>query len=353
MLSLFRKSPRSITLANTGQRLTALPGETILQAALREGLRFPHSCRVGGCAACKCQLTQGRVKELTESAYVLSADELDSHYILACQSVPKTDIQISLPHFDSRSPNHRVQQYDAVVVAVRRLTHDISAVSLRLTQPVIFTAGQFANLRLPQFSTPQRAYSFAGTCPEGGTTELEFFIRHAPGGAVSPLFQRADVIGSPVEVDGPHGDFWLRPDDGAILAIAGGSGLAPLLSVLRQGLIERVSRPVTLLFGARSQRDLYCLDEINALAAQWAGPFEFIPVLSDEPADSGWDGLRGLVTQAIEGRISGDAQVYLCGPAPMIDAAVAECQKFSVRPTQIFFDKFSDSRDLAAQKIRA
>ncbi|WP_430460297.1 NADH:ubiquinone reductase (Na(+)-transporting) subunit F [Thalassolituus sp. LLYu03] len=353
MLSLFRKSPRSITLANTGQTLTAQPGETILQAALREGLRFPHSCRVGGCAACKCQLTQGKVKELTESAYVLSADDLDNHYILACQSVPKSDIQISLPHFDNRSPDHPVQQCEGTVAAVRELTHDIRAVTVQLSSPMTFTAGQYANLRLPLMSTPVRAYSFAATCPAGGTRELEFFIRHVPGGAVSPLFQSADVLGAAVEVDGPHGDFWLRPDDNAILAIAGGSGLAPLLSLLRQGVLEQVSRPVTLLFGARAQRDLYCLDEINELAEQWAGPFEFIPVLSDEPADSDWGGMRGLVTQAIEGRISGDAQVYLCGPAPMIDAAVAECQKFSVRPTQIFFDKFLDSRDLAAQKLRA
>lgn len=353
MLSLFRKSKRTITLSNTHQQIVAEPGETILQAALREGVRLPHSCRVGGCAACKCQLQHGRVKELTESAYVLSAEDLDNNYILTCQSVPKTDLTLAVPDWDNRSPDHPLQTVAGEIAAIRALTHDISAVRIRLAQPLTFTAGQYANLSLPALNSVSRAYSFAGTCAAAGADELEFFIRHVPGGELSPLFQSADMVGEPVQVEGPHGDFWLRPDDTPVLAIAGGSGLAPLLSVLRQGVAEGIRRPVTLLFGARSQQDLYCLAEIEQLANDWAGPFEFIPVLSDEPLTSDWTGMRGMVTQAIEGRISGDAQVYLCGPAPMIDAAISECQKFSVRPTQIFFDKFLDSRDLAAQKLRA
>ena len=350
MLSLFKKKPRQVTLGNTGQTFTAEPGETILQAALREGIRFPHSCRVGGCAACKCQLQTGKVKELTESAYVLSGEDLDNHYILACQSVPKSDVHIGIPNWDSRSPSHPVQTVRGQITDLEALTHDISAVRIRCEQPLQFTAGQYANLRLPTLEAPTRAYSFAGTCDEHGTTELEFFIRNIPGGALSPLLNHPEIVGEMVEVEGPHGDFWLRPDNTPILAIAGGSGLAPVLSILRQGLKEDCMRPVVLLFGARTQKDLYCLDDIQSLADQWHGTFEFIPVLSHEPELSDWIGERGLVTQAIERHISGDSQVYLCGPAPMIDAAIAECQKFSVRSTQIFFDKFLDSRDLATAK---
>ena len=347
MLSLFKKKARQVTLASTHQSFTAAPGETILQAALREGIRFPHSCRVGGCAACKCRLQQGKVKELTESAYVLSAEDLDNNYILACQSVPKSDLLLDIPHWDNRSPAHSLQTVSGVIQMIRPLTHDISALTITLDEPLTFTPGQYAQLSLSGTAAPARSYSFAGTCAAGGSTGLEFFIRHIPGGALSPLLQDSARIGSAVQVEGPLGDFWLRPDDTPIFAIAGGSGLAPLLSILRQGVAEQSRRPVTLLFGARTQQDLYCLDEIQQLVDDWAGPFEFVPVLSGEPDDSDWDGLRGWVTLAIEGRIAADSQVYLCGPAPMIDAAISECQKFSVRPHQIFFDKFLDSRDLS------
>ncbi len=347
MLSFFSKKARQVTLASTHQSFTAEAGETILQAALREGIRFPHSCRVGGCAACKCQLQQGKVKELTESAYVLSADDLDNNYILACQSVPKTDLLLNIPDWDDRSPDHPLQTVSGVISAVRALTHDISALTITLDKALTFTPGQYAQLSLTGINAPARSYSFAGTCAAGGSKELEFFIRHIPGGALSPLLQDSARIGSAVQVEGPLGDFWLRPDDTPIFAIAGGSGLAPLLSILRQGVAEQSRRPVTLLFGARTQQDLYCQDEIQQLVDDWAGPFEFVPVLSSEAKDSDWDGLRGWVTQAIEGRIAADSQVYLCGPAPMIDAAMSECQKFGVRPNRMFFDKFLDSRDLS------
>ncbi|MCA6064814.1 2Fe-2S iron-sulfur cluster-binding protein [Thalassolituus marinus] len=350
MLSLFRKKSRSITLDNTQQTLIAEPGETILQAALREGIRFPHSCRVGGCAACKCQLRKGQVKELTESAYVLNTEDLDNGYILACQSVPKSDVSISIPDWDERSPDHAVQKVSGMITGQRFLTHDITAITIELDQPLMFTAGQYAQLSLAGDQAPARAYSFAETCGEQGAKIIEFFIRSVEGGALSPRFRDPAIRGARVNIEGPYGDFWLRPDDTPIFAIAGGSGLAPLLSILRQGVAEQSTRPVTLLFGARTQADLYALDEISQLEALWAGPFEFIPVLSSEPEDSDWQGLRGWVTQAIEGRISGTSQVYLCGPAGMIDAAIEECQKFSVRPTQIFFDKFLDSRDLAVKE---
>lgn len=348
MLSLFRKKPKNITLASTGQQFVAAPGETILQAAVRAGIRFPHSCRVGGCAACKCQLEGGKVKELTESAYVLSGDDLDNNYILACQSVPKTDVKIGLPHWDARSPNHDVRHILGQVIQHQILTHDISAVTIRLDAPLEFTAGQYANIRLLGHDAPARSYSFANTQQSAKGLELEFYVRRVDGGALSPLLTSQQVLGEAVEIEGPLGDFWLRPDDTPILAIAGGSGLAPLISLLRQGIADGCQRPVTLLFGARQQRDLYAMEEIQRLSEQWQAPFEFVPVLSHEAEESSWLGYRGLVTEAIEGRIGGDTHVYLCGPAPMIDAAIAECQKFSVRPSQIFFDKFLDSRDVAA-----
>jgi NAD(P)H-flavin reductase len=156
-----------------------------------------------------------------------------------------------------------------------------------------------------------------------------------------------------VVVEGPYGEFYLRESGSQIYAIAGGSGLAPVRALLEQALNDKCNRPVVFVFGARTQKDLYCLDDFASLRAKWNADFTFIPVLSHEPEDSDWKGERGLVTQFIEKRIDPQAQVYMCGPPPMIDAAIAELERFSFRANDIFFDKFLDQSHTAAPEKKA
>lgn len=333
---------KSLTIDGIDTPIIVDKKETILSAALREGVRFPHSCRVGGCATCKCKLVSGKVKELTESAYILSEEELAQGYILACQAVPKTDVQIHVDHLDLDGPNRPILKAGGSVSAARKLTHDISAVTIKLDQPMAFAAGQYALLSVPGVIDEARSYSFANVPTAKGNDQIEFFIRHVPGGAMSTWAQQDDIVGAAVTVEGPFGDFYLREGDSPLICIAGGSGLAPIKSLLEDALNVKCRRNVVFLFGARTQQDLYCLDAIRRLDTEWAGTLTFVPVLNEEPQDSDWRGKRGLVTEYIKDYLVPGAQAYMCGPPPMLDAAEVELLNLGMAVDQIFSDKFLD-----------
>jgi NAD(P)H-flavin reductase/ferredoxin len=287
-------SPKRLTRLTTihinDQAVTALPKETVLQAALRNGIGFPNSCRVGGCGSCKCKLEDGKVKELTESGYLLSADEIDQGYILACQSVPQSDlrIEVDLARATERGISGRI-------VGQTKVTADTTRLSVQLEQPIPYKAGQFANVSIEGLPGVVRSYSFAAPSHRDGL--VSFFIRKVQGGQLSSLVNDDDVIGRNVRIDGPQGDFWMRGGDSPLLFVAGGSGLAPILAMLKEALAAGITRPATLLFGAREQKDLYALDEIDAIAKQWRGTFRFVPVLSAAQEDTSWNGERGFVTE--------------------------------------------------------
>jgi len=341
MFSFFKKNKKALTANINGQVIEVLPKETLLTAALRHDIEFPHSCRVGGCAACKCQLTEGKVKELTDVGYILSDDDLDNGYILACQSVPKTDIQVKLD-----TPTQPVSETQATVIAQNRLTHDITELVVRTEKPLSYQPGQFADLTLATLPKLARSYSFA-SAPEsqiqgqsGSRQELTFFVREVPGGQFSGAVNQQDLLGQNISVKGPLGDFWLRPAHNPIIMIAGGSGLAPIIAMLEAEVKESRHRPLLLLFGARSQQDLYALDTIADIKKQWTAAFEFMPVLSEEAQDSNWQGLTGLVTEYIEDSILPDSHAYLCGPPAMIDAAEVVLKQSGVKSEHIHADRF-------------
>ncbi|HNH50294.1 MAG TPA: fatty acid desaturase, partial [Myxococcota bacterium] len=162
--------------------------------------------------------------------------------------------------------------------------------------------------------------------------------RKVPEGRFSGRVNDQELSGEEVEVQGPLGDFFLRPADAPILMVAGGSGLAPLLAMLREA--EGVQRPVTLLFGARREADLYELEEIHALAARWKAPFLFVPVLSELPEGSLWAGERGLVTEKIVAFLQDGAHAYLCGPPAMVDRAESLLRERGILRSHIHADRF-------------
>jgi len=323
-----------------GRRVAVERKETLLDAALRGGVDFPNSCRVGGCASCKCQLVSGRVKELTESAYILSDEEVEQGYILACQSVPLSDISVKVeldrPALSRATSGH--------VTARHKLTHDITRLDVQLDQPMQYRAGQFTDLSIAALPGVRRSYSFATPAQQDG--KVSFFVRKVPGGRLSSLVNDTDVCGERVTLSGATGDFWLRPSNAPLLLVAGGSGLAPILALLQDALASGVSRSVTLLFGAREERDLYALEQINAIAAQWRGQFRFIPVLSEAGANASWRGARGLVTEHIPEALERGAHAYLCGPPGMIDSAVAQLRAQGVGSEHIHADRFLTQGDV-------
>ncbi len=326
MFDWLKAKPQEVTLVDDEgspqQTLTLEPKETVLDGALRHGIDFPYSCKVGGCATCKCQLVSGKVKELTDKSYLLSAEDLQANYILGCQSIPRSEVVV-------RMPEARGLTMPGSLGRVDWLTHDIAEVYLELERPVTYKPGQYASVAPTDNSLPPRCYSFAHAGDEGGDTTVSFFVRRIPGGNLSHWLTDETNLGKPVTLSSVSGECYLREAEMPMVCMAGGSGLSPIL-------------PLHLLFGARTQADLYYRDQLDALAQRWRAEFTFTPVLSHEPEDSDWTGERGWLADAITADNAGGRQVYLCGPPPMIDTSLEKLEALGVSSDQIYFDRFSD-----------
>jgi len=323
---------RQLTVQINEQAVGARPGETILQTAARSGIEIPNSCRVGACGTCKCRVVKGKVRELTETGYLLTADEMARGTILACQSVPRTDVSIEVEQ-TARGARRNVR---GRVAAQERVAHDITRLTVELEEPLAYRPGQHASLALDGHAGVSRTYSFA--TPASGDGRVVFYVRKVPGGQLSAVINDEALVGRGVEVEGPSGDFCLRPGESSLLLAAGGSGLAPILAILREALAAGCTRSVTLVFGAREPGDLYALGEIDELARAWRGSFRFVPVLSGAGLGSAWLGERGLATEKLAGLLEPGAQVYLCGPPSMVDSALAVVKAQGVPRERIHFD---------------
>lgn len=346
-----RKQAHFATVRPSGELIEIPRNKSLLQAALAQGVAFPHHCTVGTCGNCRCKLLGGEIRAVLDFSYTLSNEEIKDGYILACQTMLKGDIDIELDATDETIEPALI--YQGVVTKVKNLTHDIAEVSVELDRPIKFLAGQFADIILPEFDR-HRSYSFA-TCPTlEGTENLQFQVRLVPGGGYTEWLFAEDRTNTRVELRGPSGNFWLRKSQAPVLCVAGGSGMAPIKAILEDAQSKRINRPVTYLYGAREQRDLYCLEEMAVLKENWHDQFNFFPVLSEEDSDSGWQGKRGLVTDFLIDETAGfplaDAHVYLCGPPGMIDAALDKLASIGVKTSQIYYDKFLDARQLESNQ---
>jgi p-cymene methyl-monooxygenase electron transfer component len=342
--NLLHGATHTVTAAPSGRQFVVKRDQSILEAALALGIAFPHSCTVGTCGSCKCRLVSGKIREIQNFGYVLTAEELRDKVILACQAATKSDVTLDVPGLSDKALNP-AQDFSGTLIEAADLTHDIKRITLELDRPLQFDAGQYAHLTVPDV-LGARAYSFAMPPRAEGAQQVSFFIRRVPEGAFTEWLFAADRRGQAVQLHGPSGNFWLRQSRAPLIGLAGGSGLAPLLSILQDAAARQVGRPCVVLFGARSSRDLYTLDEIDAVGRGWNGNFSFVPVLSDEPADSAWQGERGLVTDKLEAHVSSlagdEAEAYLCGPPPMIDAAIPKLTALGIAAQYIHFDKFLD-----------
>lgn len=332
MFSWFKKNKNHSAWVNH-HAVPVAARETLLQAGLRAGLDMPYSCRVGGCGTCKCKLVDGKVRQLTDFSYVLSEQEMQQGYILACQSVPLGEIRVEAV---LDRPLAAAQQVGGRVLAQQRLTHDITLLRVRLDDSLRYLAGQYVELSVASLPGVARNYSFATAPSHDGIAE--FFVRRVPGGLFSAHINDQQLVGEAVSLRGPLGDFHLHPGTGPLLMVAGGSGLAPIRAILQDAAAQGLTRPVRVLFGARRQQDLYLLDELEQLARQWPAAFSVLPVLS-EPGDDDWTGARGLITEHF-GAVSADTDAYLCGPPVMVDAASDVLRQQGIDPARIHADRF-------------
>jgi NAD(P)H-flavin reductase len=290
---------------------------------------------------CKCKLLEGRVTELTETAYLLSAEEMQQGYVLACQSLPQSDVRIDV----DVSQNDCQRRVSGRIIGQEKVTHDITHLTVQLDHPLAYRAGQFARIRFDALPGVERCYSFAAPARADGVIEL--YVRKVPGGMLSSLIDEQSLMGAALRAEGPLGDLWLRPSDAPVLMIAGGSGLPPLLAMLEEAAASGVVRPVTLLFGAREQRDLYAKEAIAALARRWRGKFRFLPVLSAEAQESSWVGERGLLAEHLGRLVESGTEAYLCGPPRMIDSCIDALRASGIPSERVRGDRFTTSAEAA------
>lgn len=344
------KGPFTATVQPTGQQITIKGGssENLLKAALENGINWPYNCRVGSCGTCKCKLVSGKIKPLNDFSYVLTKEEMDAGYILACQTMLKSDIEVEVA-IEAAQNGVAVAKARRIQGAISRaepLTHDILEVAIELDGKLNdYMPGQYADIVIPGIADEPRSYSFSKSPAKENPNEVSFFIRRVPKGKLTEWLHSGNHVGQRVEVDGPHGSFYLRKGSGPIVLVAGGSGLAPIRALLHQIVEEKLDNDVTLIFGARTRQDLYCLDEINAISRETKGKFSFLPVLSAEGPGEGWTGATGMCPDVITPAMldAGESKAYLCGPPLMVDAACARLKAAGVADGQIFFDKFLDA----------
>lgn len=319
-----------------GQRLDVPQGQNLLSALQQHGVPISYSCMAGRCGTCRCRLVAGDVREGGDdnSRNRLDVDQQNGRPLLACQSVVMGPCTIEIPEPDEVVV-HPARILKGTVTALADLTHDIKLVRLAPAKPLSFSPGQYAML---QFAPDHiRPYSMAGLADD---SELEFHVRLLPGGRVTGYIRAQLKIGDTVRISGPLGTSYLRTrNDDPIICIAGGTGLAPVLAIVRGAIAAGMANPIHLYFGIRSPRDAYGLDWLNELTQRY--PRLRIDVVSTLPGHDR-DLRTGLVTETVaqdHGKLTG-WRAYLCGAPPMVEAATALLRDRGVRDDHIYADAF-------------
>ncbi len=339
-----------VAIKGRSEQVVAEMGETILAAALRAGIPYPCGCRSGNCGACKSTLASGEIEMSPYSDYALSKAERDQGLILACRSVPWSDCAVAWLEADDVAM-HPVRHLDCEIAEVGTATHDIRIVrmAIRAGGPFDFSAGQYASVifapeRAAAVRLPPRDFSMAN---RPGGELLEFHIRLVSGGAVTPYVAETLAPGERVRVVGPYGNAFYRPrHTGPILAIAGGSGLAPIKSTVEEALARGAKQPIHLYFGARAERDVYLEDHFRALAAKHPN-LKFVPVLSEPDAPT--QRRTGFLSEAI-GQDFPDLdgfKAYLAGPPIMVETCTQVLKRRGLARQNCHADAFYTEADKA------
>ena len=341
----------TVRLEPVGVEFEVETGETVLNAAFRQGISLPHGCKEGQCSACKCNLVEGDVELLKYSTFALSDGEREQGGILLCRSLAQDNLVIELLNFDEEllSKSIAVKDFKGRITAKSNLTHDIRAIEIDIETPIKFWAGQYVDItvRTKDGETITRSFSMANTPDQ--TQKLRFIIKKYPDGKFSNELDAGGIeIGAAVTVRGPFGQCFRRENrTGPVVLVAAGSGMSPIWSILHDHIASGEDRPVYFFYGARTRADLFYLPEIAAITD--ANPsITFIPVLSHADTDPDWDGATGFVHQVVGSElkrlgIEGDGDAYACGPPPMIDALSPVLFMQDFDPDRTFYDKFTPS----------
>lgn len=324
-----------IQIAPDGPVFEAQPGETILQAARRNGQILPYECGWGSCGTCKVGLVEGSVELIFKDAPAISPRDARRGRILACQCRPTSDIAITPPPGEWAGMPLPCHERTAELRAVEELAPEIRRFTFLVEGGADFLPGQYAILHLP--GGIRRSYSMCNL-PDGN--KLQFIAKRYQGGVGSNAL--ADLApGSRITIEAPFGVCILRQKPGRKVFVAGGTGISPILSMIRQAAEEAVDfdAPVDVIYGARSPADLAAGDELAAAAARIRHA-RYTPVV--EMPSEGWVHQQGYVTNAITALVEAPtrAEFYVAGPPVMVNSVKTQLKEAGVPITQVHYDSF-------------
>lgn len=328
---------REITI-NKSKKLPVLEDDTLLNILSKNKIFIPSAC--GGkatCGLCRCVVTSGGGEVKSTELSFIKPDDINKGVRLSCQVKVKENIDIEIPNSMLTA-----NEYQTVIADIKDLTYDIKLVKFKLIKPNVmnFKPGQYAQLKVPGIDII-RAYSIAGD--PAVTDHIDMIVRYVPYGAATTYVFKALQKGDKATITGPYGTFYLQEDSHRdIVMIAGGSGKAPIRSILFRLKATGMKRKIRYFFGAKAVRDLYYTEELKKLEKEYPN-FKYIPALSSPMPNDKWDGEVGLITDVLD-KLSGnlsESEAYLCGSPGMIDACVKVLEKNGVKKENVYYDKFS------------
>jgi propane monooxygenase reductase component len=333
-----------------GIEMEVAEDQTILRAAFEQGIMLPHGCKEGQCSSCKAFMLEGEDIELERySTFSLPDFEKEEGYTLLCRTHAYEDLTIELLHYDEDMIRSGlpIQEAVAEVVSKDRVTHDMRHLVLRLIEPkeIKFFPGQYVDIEVPGTDLT-RSFSMANiSSREDG--RLEFVIKVYPDGLFSHFLDSQLTAGDRLNLSGPYGVFTLREGhDENLIFVGGGAGMAPILSLLRSMAERGITRKATYYYGARRRRDLCFEGELRDLEKTLEN-FRYVPALSEPDDSDDWNGEVGLITDVVKRHETElkEVHAYICGPPPMVEAAVPLLTQLGVPEERVYFDKFTTTGD--------
>jgi benzoate/toluate 1,2-dioxygenase reductase subunit len=316
--------------------------ETLADAAYRQKINIPLDCRDGACGTCRGLCESGQY-DMPESSYIedaLTAEEAAQGYVLSCQTRPRSDCVIRVPA-SSTACKTGVGRYEGAIAEVAALSESTIGFSIDLDDPsaLSFLPGQYVNVEIPG-SGLTRAYSFSSA---PGAGQAAFVVRNVPQGKMSGYLSAQAQTGQRMAFSGPYGSFYLRPATRPVMFLAGGTGIAPFLSMLDVLAASGAPHPVRMVYGVTNDIDLVATDKLDVAAQRIAG-FDFRTCVAD--GGSTHD-RKGYVTAHVEPEWlnGGDVDIYLCGPVAMVEAVRDWLQASGIAPANFYYEKFSASAE--------
>jgi len=321
--------------------IEARPGETVADASYRLGINIPLDCRDGACGTCKCRVQSGQYEPGDYIEDALTDEEAAEGLALACQARPKTDMVVDI-FASSELCKTKGQIYQAQIKSVDRLSPTAISFTLEGAGALNFLPGQYVNVLVPG-TDQRRSYSFSSA---PGADAQSFLVRDIGPGVMSTYLRDKAEPGSAVEFIGPSGSFYLREVKRPLLFLAGGTGLAPFLSMLGRLAHTGLPQPAYLVYGVTNDTDLVGLAQLETYAKQIPG-FSYSTVVA---AEGSAHPRRGYVMSQIEAAHlnGGEVDIYLCGPPPMVDAVRSWLNEQGLTPANFYYEKFSPSGAVTA-----